>query len=368
MYTQRLSRLKQIMQAHEFDALTLNPGPSLVYLTGLSFHLMERPVVAILSSSSDPILILPELERARAEACPLPLSLYSYTESEQDRRQAFHKALQSDHLATARIGTEPLHLRLLEYQYLQEAAPNAHFEPAQDLLTALRWQKDESEIQAMRKAVEIAEAAFLATIANIEPGQTERQIANELTIQLLRAGSEPELPFEAIVASGPNSALPHATPSSRQIQPGDLVIIDWGARWHGYVSDITRTLAIGEIAPRLRQIHGHVLQANQAGRDASQPGSLTRDVDDAARQMIDQAGFGDYFIHRTGHGIGLEAHEAPYISQDDTTRLEAGMAYTVEPGIYLPGEGGVRIEDNVVITNQGHLCLTTLDRKLYEIL
>jgi Xaa-Pro dipeptidase len=367
MYAQRVSRLQQIMQNQEFDALALNPGQSLFYLTGLSFHLMERPVVGIFSSTSDPILILPELERARAESCPLPLKLFSYSENEDSRRKAFQDALKAGGLTQSRIGLEPLRVRLLEYHYLEMSAPKARFEPAGQILQTVRINKDEGEIEAMRKAVEIAETAFQATLATIAIGQTERQIANELTIQLLRAGSEPELPFEAIVASGPNSALPHATPSSREIQSGDLIIMDWGARWQGYVSDITRTLAVGDISPRLRQIHGHVLEANQAGRAASQPGAQTNHIDHAARQVIEQAGFGEYFIHRTGHGIGLEAHEAPYISQEDTTHLDAGMAYTVEPGIYLPNEGGVRIEDDVVITDQGHVCLTSLNRDLYEI-
>jgi Xaa-Pro dipeptidase len=367
MHAQRLSRLRQLTQAQEFDALALNPGPSLFYLTGLSFHLMERPVVGIFSPTLDPILILPELERPRAENSPLPLRLYSYSEDEDSRRQAFRDALQDGGLTESRIGLEPLRVRLLEYHYLELGAPQARFEPAGQILQAVRINKDEQEIEAMRKAVEIAETAFKATLPTIKIGQTERQIANELTIQLLRAGSEPELPFEAIVAAGSNSALPHHTPGSRKIRSGDLIIIDWGARWNGYVSDITRTLAVGDISPRLRQIHGHVLEANQAGRAASKPASQTNTIDAAARQVIDQAGFGEYFIHRTGHGIGLEAHEAPYISQEDTTSLEAGMAYTVEPGIYLPEKGGVRIEDNVVITDQGHLCLTSLDRALYEI-
>jgi Xaa-Pro dipeptidase len=357
-----------MLQADGFQALALNPGPSLFYLTGLSFHLMERPVVGLFSPKRDPILILPELERARAEASPLPFELFSYSENEDDRRQAFKDAISAAALTKARIGVEPLCIRLLEYSYLELAAPEASFEPALQTLTKLRLHKDETEIKAMRKAVGIAETAFKELLPTVKVGQTERQIANELIIQLLRAGSEPELPFEPIVASGPNSALPHATPSSRALQHGDLVVIDWGARWQGYVSDITRTLAIGQINPQLRQIHAHVLAANEAGRTVSQPGSQTNQVDSAAREVIDQAGFGQYFIHRTGHGIGLDAHEPPYISQDDQTVLEPGMAYTVEPGIYLPDQGGVRIEDNVVITVQGHLCLTSLDRNLFEIL
>lgn len=367
MYADRLTCLNGLLEESGLDALALNPGPSLYYLTGLTFHLMERPVVGIFSPKRDPLIILPELEASRAKSGALQFEMYPYGEDEPSRRKAFQDALEQGGFSKSKIGVEPLRLRLLEYRYLEGAAPKAIFTPAEETLTAMRLFKDQSEIEAMQKAVEIAETAFMQMLPTVRIGQTERQVANELTIQLLRAGSEPDLPFEAIVASGPNSALPHATPGNRALQSGDLVVVDWGARWHGYVSDITRTLAIGAISPRLREIHQHVLDANQAGREAAQPGATSHQVDAAARQAIEGAGYGQYFIHRTGHGIGLDAHEPPYMRQEDQTRLQPGMAFTVEPGIYLPKEGGVRIEDNVVITPQGNLCLTTLDRGLYEI-
>ena len=183
----------------------------------------------------------------------------------------------------------------------------------------------------------------------------------------MRGGSQPELPFAPIVSSGPNSANPHVSPGERRLQPGDLLVVDWGARVDGYISDLTRTFAIGEVEAGYRKIHQIVREANAAGRAAGKPGVPCAAVDQAARAVIEKAGYGQYFTHRTGHGIGLEAHEEPYLRSDNTQLLEPGMTYTVEPGIYLPGRNGVRIEDNMVITENGAECLGDMPRELQAI-
>ena len=224
--------------------------------------------------------------------------------------------------------------------------------------------KDAQEIDAMRRAVQIAQQALQAVLPMIGPGVTERQVASELVIQLFRAGSQTELPFAPIVASGPNSANPHAVPSNRPLQTGDLLVIDWGASADGYISDLTRTFAIGGASPEYQRVAKLVKQANQSGRDAAGPGVPAEAVDWAARRLIAEAGYGEYFTHRTGHGIGMEGHEEPYIREGNRLILQSGMAFTVEPGIYLPGRGGVRIEDNVVVTATGAECLSDLPREL----
>jgi Xaa-Pro dipeptidase len=183
-------------------------------------------------------------------------------------------------------------------------------------------------------------------------------------LQLLRAGSDPEFAFTPIVSSGPNGANPHASPSDRKLQAGDLLVIDWGATYSGYVSDITRTFAIGPVDEEYRHIHDIVVQANAAGRRTARPGIPSGEVDRAARNVIEQAGYGKYFTHRTGHGLGMEGHEHPYIYAENERPLEAGMAFTVEPGIYLPGRNGVRIEDDVVITENGAESLSDFSREL----
>ena len=216
----------------------------------------------------------------------------------------------------------------------------------------------------MRRAVEIAQDALEATIPSFKIEMTEKALAGELVIQLLRHGSDPELPFAPIVSSGPNAANPHASPGDRKLQPGDLLVIDWGAAYEGYISDLTRTFAVGEVAEEYRKIHKLVQEANAAGRAAAKPGVPCAAVDKAARDVIDRSGYGEYFTHRTGHGIGMEGHEEPYMRGDNMQILEPGMAFTVEPGIYLPGRNGVRIEDNVVITENGAEVLSDMPREL----
>jgi Xaa-Pro dipeptidase len=210
----------------------------------------------------------------------------------------------------------------------------------------------------------VAQSALEATIALIKVGMTEKELASELVIQLLQHGSQSEMPFAPIVSGGPNSANPHATPSDRKIQAGDLLVVDWGAGVDGYVSDLTRTFAVGDLKAEYHQIHRIVQEANAAGRAAGKPGVPCANVDIAARTVIEKAGFGKYFTHRTGHGIGMEAHEEPYLRGDNLRLLEAGMAYTVEPGIYLPECNGVRIEDNMIITETGAECLSDMPREL----
>ncbi|MDD5369928.1 MAG: M24 family metallopeptidase, partial [Anaerolineaceae bacterium] len=213
-------------------------------------------------------------------------------------------------------------------------------------------------------AARIAQNALKAALPLIKVGMTERELATELTFQLLRAGSDGELSFAPIVASGPNSANPHSVPTSRPFTQGDLLVIDWGAADQAYFSDLTRTVAIGEVDPELEHIVEVTVQANAAGRAAVRPGITAGGVDRAARAIIEAAGYGSNFIHRTGHGLGLQEHEEPYIFGDNDQVLEPGMTFTVEPGIYLPGRGGVRIEDDVVVTDNGGESLSDMPREL----
>jgi Xaa-Pro dipeptidase len=188
-----------------------------------------------------------------------------------------------------------------------------------------------------------------------------------LTLQLFRAGSDPQLAFSPIVSSGPNSANPHSTPSDRILTSGDLLVIDWGACSLGYNSDITRTFGIGNIEPEFSLIGKIVLEANTTGRKSAKPGITAEMVDKVTRDVIVSAGYGNFFTHRTGHGLGMEGHEEPYIRANNPMLLEPGMTFTIEPGIYLPGRNGVRIEDDVVITDTGAECLTSFPRKVIQL-
>lgn len=364
IYQTRQSRLAKAMQAAGLEALVINPGSSLIYLTGLHFHLMERPVVAFFVPGGAPKLVLPDLEAGKTQGLPFPLQAYTYTDNPATWQHAFDQAARAAEIDGLRVGLEPTRLRVLELRFLEAAAPQAKFISAEDCLAELRMRKDQEETRRMKRAVEIAQQALETTLPAIRAGISERELASEFTLQLMRAGSESEMPFTPIVASGPNSANPHAVPTGRILEPGDLLVLDWGAAYGGYISDLTRTFAIGEIDAELTKIYRVVEQANAAGRAVARPGIPAGDVDRAARRVIDEAGYGKFFIHRTGHGIGMEGHEGPYIYAENELILAPGMAFTVEPGIYLPGRGGVRIEDDVVITETGAESLSDWPREL----
>ena len=367
MFDARIAKLHQVMEAKGIETITLLPGSSLFFLTGLSFHLLERPVVAFFNLKHNPLFIIPELERSKVESSSLELDVLDYGEDQASRLEAFDAAGRKLRLEGTRIGIEPLVMRAFELRLLEGAIPGAKFIPADDILSSLRLTKDKSEIEAMRKAVKTAEIALKETVAKVKIGISELEIASELVVQVLRAGSEPDLPFNPIVSSGPNSAFVHATPSERVLQLGDLLMIDFGARIKGYISDITRTFAIGKVGDEIQKIYDVVKEANLTGREAVAPGVKCAEVDRAARSVIENAGYGEYFIHRTGHGIGLEGHESPYISGDNDLTLSEGMTFTIEPALYIPKLGGVRIEDNVVVTADGVECLTSYPRELQVI-
>lgn len=366
-YISRHNKLAAGMIAHGLDAILLNPGPSLIYLTGLHFHLSERPVCAFFIPNKPMIIILPELESGKLESLPFPAQSFPYQEDPATWSGIVRQGLEAGKIGKGMIGVEPRRLRYLELSLVQEAAPNIIYSSAEKVLAHMRMFKDDLELDAMKKAVTIAQQAIQAATPTIAIGISEKEIASNLVLELIRAGTDFDLPFSPIVSGGPNSANPHATPSSRILTSGDLLVIDWGASNQGYFSDITRTFAIGEIYPEFQEIANVVKEANEAARMIVRPGIPAKQVDKAARSIIEDAGYGDYFIHRTGHGLGLEGHEEPYIRDDNNMLLEKGMTFTIEPGIYLPGRAGVRIEDNIVVTEDGCECLTNLPRDLFHI-
>lgn len=360
----RLAKFKTAMAKQNLDAVALNPGPSLTYLSGLHFHLMERPTLLIVPAAGEAVVVLPELEKGKLTGNAAGFRAFTYSDDPATWAAAFSAAAKHLNLQGGQVGVEPTGLRFLELDYLTQAFPDVDFIDGSGVLGSLRLTKDADEIAKMKQAAMIAQQALLATLQTVRAGMTEKVIANELIIQLLRAGSGFDMPFQPIVATGPNSANPHAVPTDRTLQPGDLLLIDWGAAYEGYLSDITRTFTFGTVDPELLTIGTVVQAANEAGRNAGKPGLEAGSVDRAAREVITEAGYGEYFIHRTGHGLGMEAHEPPYIFGENDLILAEGMIFTVEPGIYLPGRGGVRIEDDVVVTSNGLESLTDLPRSV----
>ncbi len=357
----RLGRLREALGAERLDGVLLLPGANFTYYTGIEKGQSERPLVLFLPEGGMPFLLVPRLEEAATrEALPYEATAIVYTD-EEGYEKAF--AALGARLSGKRIGVEVRNMRLLEAWQVEAHAPGCHLEAIDPVLSQLRMVKDREEIAAIREAVRITQAGLQAIRERIRPGQSERDVQQALHLELLRCGAQ-GLGFDPLILSGPRAALPHAGASDRELEPGDCLILDFGARVGTYAADITRTFAIGEAHPRREGIYEVVLQANAAARRTAGPGVMAGEVDQAARAVIEDAGYGPFFTHRTGHGLGLEIHEPPYIVAGDATRLEPGMTFTIEPGIYLPGEAGVRIEDDVVITQGGCESLTTFPREL----
>lgn len=364
-YQDRISKLRRAMQNEGLDAALLNPGPTLPYLTGLHFHISERPVILCIPADGEISIVLPELEKQKLAHASFPLSSHTYTEDLSSWQVGFDAALSSLAASGAtNVGIEPRSLRVLELRFIESALPGVNLGSCEKAVAKMRMQKDEAELTLMREAVDMAQSALEDTLPHVKVGISELEISSILIQRLLAHGSGGELPFQPIIAFGANSANPHAVPTDYRAQEGDLILFDWGANNQGYFSDLTRTFALGEPDDTLRSIYEAVKNANAAGRSQSRPGVTAGSIDDASRGTIVEAGFGEYFTHRTGHGLGLEVHEEPYIRGGNERIMEPGMTFTVEPGIYLDGHGGVRIEDDVVITETGAESLSTYSREL----
>ncbi len=373
-YLKRIGALQVLQRASAVACVALVPGANLHYFTGLAMHPSERPTVTLIPAGEKPqdagglTVVLPVLEAPAAqEQLPADVNLFAYSD-EEGHEHAFFRAAEALGLQNCSIGVEYLAMRLLEARRIEQAAPGCRLVAVEPWLPQLRQIKDEIEIAYMRQAVEIAERALqrLLDQGAIRPGRSEREVAAELQIAMLQEGSQGEA-FPPLVQAGPNSAQPHASPSDRLLAEGDLLIVDWGAAYQGYRSDITRTLVLGEPTAEMLRVHDAVLAANQSARLVVRPGLPGQEIDRAARRSITLAGYGKFFLHRTGHGLGLETHEPPYLVEGNLGLLEAGMAFTVEPGVYVPGLGGVRIEDDVVVTENGSQTLTHLPRELVRL-
>jgi Xaa-Pro dipeptidase len=275
---------------------------------------------------------------------------------------AFEAAAHSLNLHDKSLGVEGLRMRVLEGQLMEEVL-GAQVITADDVLVDLRIIKTPEEIEKHRKAIQISEQALERTLANLKLGMTERQIATMLSQFQTELGGSGDS-FHPIALVGTRSVLPHGVPSDAQLQQGDALLLDFGTVYEGYVSDITRTFFVGEPSEQQRAVYEAVLAANTVGRTTPKPGIEPAEVDVATAQTMRDHGFGDYIRHRTGHGLGIDVHEHPNIVETYHRTFEPGMVFTIEPGLYIEGVVGVRIEDNVVITENGAESLTTFPREL----
>jgi len=268
-------------------------------------------------------------------------------------------------LKISSLSVESQSMTLALHGGLKKELPNCELVPSEGWVEELRMIKDRHEISRTRNACLQARRAFEVVRASLTGEMTELQVAADLEYQARRFGAKC-LSFPPIVAVGPRSALPHASPTQRKLEESDFTLIDWGSNEGQYVSDLTRVVVTGKISPKLRKVYGVVLKAQLAAIEAIQPGVSCESVDQVARKIISDRGYGKHFGHGLGHGTGLEVHEAPRLSKGQSTILEPGMIVTVEPGIYLPGWGGVRIEDDVLVTRDGHEVLTSVANELEQ--
>ena len=347
------------MEARHVEAVYVTNPVSIAYLTGFHANPHER-LMALAVRARDATLIVPSLEQEKATRDAHDVAVVGWRDGEDPY------AFVSESLGrSAEIGVEKDHLTLHAAEVVTTRTGASELADVGEEIRRLRLIKTEDEIEKLQRAAVITDEAFVRVVARIHPGMSELEVALLFGTAISELGAT--LSFDTLVQSGPNSAMPHLEPSSRKLSPGDYVLLDFGAAHDGYKGDSTRMAVVGEPSARHREIHGLVLRAHDAAIAAVRPGVTTGEIDAAARRVIEEAGHGEHFFHRIGHGLGLEGHEDPSLDPGSRTVVEAGMVFTVEPGVYIPGFGGVRIEDAVVVEKDGCRVLTKADRSLHVI-
>ena len=372
-YVQRLAACREAIAAHGFEELLIGVGPDLRYLTGFVGEPMERVTLLVVPREGPVRFVVPRLEATKAGATPLVRAGAAEVVAFEETDDAAARV--ADLLAAAgrwpRAGHGPIGLsdRLwaMHVLGLQRVLPGRRFESAGAVMRDLRQVKDSDEARLLRLAAQAADRTVDAIAAGRLVGRTEAEISREIRGRLIDEGHD--LADFAIVGSGPNGASPHHDASDRVVNGGEPVVLDLGGTLAGYLSDTTRTIWVAgeagvEPEPEFRRVYDLVREAQAAATAAVRPGIPAERIDAEARRVIAAAGYGDYFTHRVGHGIGLEVHEDPYMVSGNATPLRPGMAFSVEPGIYLPGRWGVRLENIVMCTGAG---AETLNRSSLEL-
>lgn len=360
-----LELMTDVLERTGLDAVVLVPGANFRRVFAKDFHQMERPLAVIVPRRGEAVAVVPHLEMESFKPIGFPGKVFSWRD-DTGYMGAFMAAGQAlPGLRTgSRIGVEGQRMRVFDLFALQTALPGAAFVDVHPEISAIRLRKTAGEVTLQRKAIAISEAALEATLAEIRVGMTETEIEGILLRNLFSHGAD-GLSFAPIVAAGDNAAKPHAhaRPGYR-IKPGDALLIDFGGTHQGYSADITRTFFVKHVSDYDRAFYETVLAANTRGRAMARAGITASDVDDAVLNVLEQSQFAEFCRHKTGHGLGLDVHEAPQIMRGNMQVLEPGMVFTIEPGLYRDGEAGVRIEDNVVVTATGIDCLTSFPREL----
>ena len=358
------NKLCEIMIKNNIDAMMIGPSVDLEFLTDFNPHICERFQAFFILSNGECFHISPQLYLEEAEKClDSRTEIFMWKDSDIFL-DAISVASQKYHLNGKTIAINNA-IRGIDLIDIKEIL-NAKFINGHDILENLRVIKDKGEIKKLREAAKIADKVMGETIDCICPGMTEKDIKKKIEDLFMQKGAD-GLSFEPIVASGPNSSMPHYCEDSRAIQEKDIIILDIGCKYKGYCSDTSRTVFVGGITDEEKKVYNIILRANKAGEETAKQGAKAENVDKASRDVIKSEGYGQYFLNRTGHGIGISVHEAPYIKTGNKQILEKGMAFSIEPGIYMQNKFGIRIEDIVVIGVDGSEVLNNFTKEIIVI-
>lgn len=356
----RVARLRDVMRENGLDAIAIAPGPTFQYITGAMFKLLERPKVLLVPLIGLPVMLLPTLEAERWKTLGLPTELVTWRD-ETGFADAFAE-LARQAPATA-VGIESLALRYQEFAALARALPGARFVDVQAGITSLRAAKGDDELALIRRAIAYSEAALEKTFATAKVGMTESEVQSVLFGALLEHPLR-EVP-ECVCVAGTATAQPHGRArADYRLKRGDALLIDFAIRCDGYYADITRTVFLETVSDEHRAIYDTVLRANELGRRIARPDMTAGELDDQVLKVLEASPYGRFIMHKTGHGIGLDVHEPPMIMRGNMQPLVPGNVITIEPGLYDPTQLGVRIEDDVLITQDGAETLTSFPRDL----
>lgn len=358
--TNSLAEYRQLAKALAVDALALVPGPNFTRALGHSFMSHERPFVLIVHADLPPAAIVPNLELSSWDLVGFDGTVFDWRD-QVGYSDAF--AALAQHMPMQRLAVEGQVMRVFVHHALIQAMPKLEIIDAEAGISGLRMIKTEADIAALEAAISLSERALSRVLDGVQIGQTEKEIESALIQALFAEGAE-GLAFSPIVAAGPNSAMPHAHAGDYRVQSGDALLFDFGGRKDGFAADITRTVFVGEVSDEGREVYNTVLAANLAGFEVTRAGVTAHDIDDVVTGVLEASPYSDRIRTKTGHGLGRDVHEAPYIMRGNHQILPAGTVYTNEPGLYEVGKFGVRIEDDVLITETGCRSLTQFPKNL----
>lgn len=355
----RRNKLLAVMAAAELDAVALVPGANFRFLTGGVLPLRERPTLLVVLADGDALAVIPALEESSWQRLSIDANVGFWTDAD-GYEVAFHRTFGSD-WSGRRVGVEGQLMRAFEFVALEACMAGATIVDAHEEISAIRLTKDENEVAALRRAIALTEATLTETIRHVSVGMSEREIQTRLLMEAMGTGSD-GLAFPPIVAGGPNSAMSHAKAGDYRLRPGDALLFDFGLTWEGYCADITRTFFVGDPTPDDLALYRAVQEANELGRSSARPGMSAGALDGIVTSFLKDTAYFDLVRHRTGHGLGLNIHEDPFIQSGVTQQLQPGNVFTIEPGLYRPGRLGIRIEDDMLITAMGVESLTSFPR------